>query len=110
MICANWIKGPGAFISFSHLSSVLQSLNIFEKAVIHVVVTYNFVVENLKVFEEFEEAAMHSVVTSDPLVSPNSNPDIGAALNIVHCTLCTALHKTVHSILHCIVLYSCYHL
>ena len=53
MICANWIS-PKAFISFSHLSSVLKSLNIFEKAVIHVVVTYNFVVENLKVFEEFE--------------------------------------------------------
>ena len=61
------------------------------------VVTYNFVVENLKVFEEFEEAAMHSVVTSDPLVSPNGNPDIGAALHIVHfsaqdCSNYTALH------------------
>ena len=64
------------------------------------VVTYNFVVENLKVFEEFEEAAMHSVVTSDPLVSPNGNPDIGAALRIVHkCTFCTSLHKTVQIIL-----------
>ena len=69
------------------------------------VVTYNFVVENLKVFEEFEEAAMHSVVTSDPLVSPNGNPDIGAALHIVHnCTLCTSLHKTFQIILHCTVL------
>ena len=69
------------------------------------VVTYNFVVENLKVFEEFEEAAMHSVVTSDPLVSPNGNPDIGAALRIVHkCTLCTSLHETVQIILHCTVL------
>ena len=69
------------------------------------VVTYNFVVENLKVFEEFEEAAMHSVVTYDPLVSPNGNPDIGAALRIVHkCTLCTSLHETVQIILHCTAL------
>ena len=60
------------------------------------VATYNFVVVNLKVFEEFEEAAMHSVVNYDPQVSPNGNPDIGAALRIVHkCTLCTSLHKTV---------------
>ena len=63
------------------MSSVLKSLNVFEEAAKHFVVTYNFAVENLnvfenlKVFEEFEEAAMHSV-TSDPLVSPNGNPDI----------------------------------
>ena len=60
MICVSWIEGPGAFISLSYLSSVLKSLNIFE------------------------EAAMHPVVTFDPLVSPNGNPDIGAALNIAH--------------------------
>ena len=64
-------------MSFSHMLSVSKSLKVF-------VVTYNFVVENLKVFEEFEEAAMQSVVTFDPLVSPNGNPDIGAALNIAH--------------------------
>ena len=70
-------------------------------------VTYNFVVENLKVFEEFEEAAMHSVVTSDPLVSPNGNPDIGAALHIVHCTAHCALHCTTLFKLYCTALCSC---
>ena len=49
----------------------------------YIVVTYNFVVENLKVFEEFEEAAaMHSVVTSDPLVSPNGNGVFPAVISL----------------------------
>ena len=77
----------------------------------HFVVTYNFVVENLKVFEEFEEAAMHSVVTSDPLVSPNGNPDIGAALRVVHkCTLCTSLHivYNLNSLVQCTRLFKLY--
>ena len=107
MIHANWID-PGAYMSFSHLLSVAKKLKVYKRQqctlgwpIILLLKIWKF----LKSLKVFDEAAIHSVVTSDPLVSPNGNPDIGAELYIVHkCTLHTALHKTDQIILYCTVL------